>query len=358
MLVRDLVYLAEAADLSSLDISARPLTVTQEGEYTYAIYRGAYIAGQRRIIHSGPNNVYPFVVSAKQFKDLTGLLTPTSEVSLHKTEEGITIVASDIKATLRFVAEEPAEPLPTDEAANILLAQVNRSDLLEELTLASEFVARSTSVPLYSGVRLVISGSRIGLIAFDGFGGLFTSSVDCESGRIADYTLPVYDLIVGLRLADSTKVTLSEFRVEGSRALRIAITGEASACHVLPLQGNWPDLKSVTQPTPRVPITLQADRLRTAVAAGKTLLTNNTLTLATSTSGKTVLKTEDAEAGQFITELAGKLPLGQEIVFDSSCLLLASKFGGEVAMEIAENPGLPTLIRSGKRRYWAARRVR
>lgn len=352
----DFSRLAAVAGLVSLDLSPKPLTLRLEGGRLWAVYSGTYIRGEVGVAYEGgaDEGAFPGTFGARQFDQVASILGTEAPITLHGDAEGSLHVGNgQLRLTLRPASEEP-EPLLGGPATVLFTATCG--DLRGEVDLATDFCAKTTSAPLFTGVRLLPSASGIAVMAFDGFSGMFASLAAGACVDKFDITIPGYDLSLGLKVMDSETVTCGWLHGPGGHD-RIAFKGEHAVFHCSPLHGTWPDLRPLTLPVERYSVTVPAEHLKAAVASAKLLLADNSIALEEE-RGTVYLRTAASEQGRFEAPVTGSFPAGLAALFDINNLKLASQLGGDVQLAVAADVAKPTFVQSGRRRYWIARRVR
>ncbi len=352
MLGSDFSQLAQVGEFTSLDLAPKPLTLTLDGGHLYAIYPGTYTRGEVKVPYTGDPTNFPYTVGAKQFAALSSLLSAFEEISFTANANDLVVHGGELSVTLRRVAEPPQVP---EGGPHDVLCTVDAALLKAEFELAHEFSAKTTVAPLFTGIRVLSSGTNIVLMAFDGYSALFASSVPATILQPFDLTLPGYDLITGLRAAGRQIISVGWYPTT-SGGKRFAFSGADCAFHATSLPGTWPDMKQLTTQLDRDDVTIHADKLRAAVSSVRVLLADNTLHLEASENGL-ILRTSDAEMGRFEAALGSVATLSGPVIFDVAHLELAAKLGGDITLSIAVDKNQPSLVKSGRRRYWIARRV-
>lgn len=289
-------------------------------------------------------------MGAKQFAVLGTLFRGQRDIAIHANDRrGIDVGDEQTTVTLYPIPEEPQQIL---SGSIEHLFTCKTSELKAELEIATDFCSKTTSVPLFTGVRLVAAGERVGIMAYDGYSCLYLASIPATVSQQFDVTIQSYDLSTGLQLVGSENVDIGRSGPTG----RVTCVGDDAVFTTTSLAGAWPNLKGLMVQGDRHTVRVPAEYIRAASTTAKSFLADNTLTVSSNDFG-TVLSTAEAEVGRFECVVGGSLPGGVRATFDITHLSLAARLGEELVLHIAQDPALPTLVRSNSRQVWIARRL-
>lgn len=344
---RQLHYLAEVADLARLDFEAASITLVNHEGRMVSRYKGAYSSGQRWFDGATaiPDDLC-VAVSAMRFKSLAGLFTDEEDIRIIHEGSKIRLQSTVKGIDLNLMGEpdglEPYAPIDTD----YIEAPVN--DVLREIETSAEFSARSMARPVLTGIKIEGREGVLKIESSDGVSTLFESEVPVQGETDLDMVVPGYDFVLGLRLISEGSVKI--FR----SGTRVTLYGDNATFTSVLLNGVWPDFSKVRQEQERQPVTLESHLVRACVQSVRILGTSNDLRLR-GDGENLFLETVEGEAGHFEAKIPSTI--NGTYTYDVGAFLLAQELGSELIVQLPEQPKIPTLVESGKRRFWIASKV-
>lgn len=349
--------LADIAALNRIDLAPRDVHLRSANGMVYATYNGIYTSGTLKI--EADLGVAMCSVRADQLTSVAALFDANSTLNIKTTNVAVTFSTSDRSALLRRLAanEQYDEVLPPEDPDII----VNREALTAEIAVAAEFVSAQVSMPVLNGVRIMAQGERLVVSAFDHKLGLYIGSIPakCKTGEKLDITVQPKDMATALGVLHGDDMTISAHRNEEGKPTRLVLVCGDAALQTALINGEWPKLNSLLEKRERKLFKVQTSRLALVSQAlrGFGAEKEGTITLITDGEGRLTARTVENDVGVF-SIVIGETTEPLNVTFDAAILKLAVSLGDEISVGIATDVGIPVLVESGARRFYAPIRAR
>lgn len=321
--------LAEAGEASKSELNPTQTFIGWVNGKAISWYRGQYAACG--IMVDAAEEIPTCAIAARQFRDLmTGLFEDDKEIKLTSVRNSLVVATGRRRATFRF----EGEPDFTEYWRRLEMIQdkgvlVDREVFTREISIASEIVASSLSMPILTGIRLAAGADRVGIQSANGMSLMFQSAIPAVTGDVrASVVVPTAEF----------KSALSTMRGKDLHLIidaRSVILRSADAFFVLPvMSGTWPSLQHVISSLVFADeVTLPSGIIRDVSTAVRIYTADSDVRFSPTERNEVIISTMESEAGQFVEAIAGKL--SREYRFDVADLAIAAKIAdGDVTMAV------------------------
>jgi hypothetical protein len=252
MLIRDLKKLTAVADLLRSDLNAAPLVLSAQNDSLLAQYRGAYLAGSRRIPLDGVTpKEFVVALNAIQFRDLVGVLDDDTSIQIQQRAGTVRLLSDGLGHGIMLQAQHGDDVWEEDRKAEAEFAIFGDvSTLISELTVASEFSSRSMANPILNGIRISASKDKVALFASDGVGEVFASTFPFGVEGSGAVVVAALDLLLGLKLSSERTARIAKV------GNRLVLMSEGTYFYTTTYDGAWPDYSVLAKPVERTTITI------------------------------------------------------------------------------------------------------
>lgn len=318
--------MADAAQISELDISPQSLTIAPYDGKTLAWYKGEYAMAGIAVEDCGLTA--PLSVAATQFQSLASLFSDALEVTIQPRGQTLIMGREGRQVSLRFNGEptlDRYEELISFEPA----VEVSRQAFAREIEVAAAAAGTNLAMPILTGIRIVAGGKLLGVQASNGKSLAFESHIEAKAGKNKfEVIAPRADILVALRIlmGDTIRIGLS--------GRGIVMQGIDSIVRIPQLSGTWPNLAAMRDQPAQDKLEIASSALRVLGTAAKVYQTTSTVRIEPAEGG-VLLKTTESEIGQYIEALAGSLSRTYSV--DLKDLEVAGKMSdGVVDVEFCE----------------------
>lgn len=345
MLGISLKRLADAAEISKLDLNPRGLTLAPRGGATLAWFSGTY-AGCGIMLPVDSALTAPVSVTATDFPQLASLFEDDQEVKFTPQKSALMLSAGRRRVSLQYLGSPDTEGYDRLVAEATFVAHTKLADLAREATAAAQVSAVTLTVPILTGVRLLAAGKAIGLQAANGSTLVFETTFAATAEGKIDLVAPAQDLLTALRTLGSGDVSIGAY---GDPARALVLKSSDAIVKLPRITGQWPDLKRVKDRAYAESLSLPAASVRALALAARTYAAEGLVTIRpTESKANVVLETKESEKGQFQEVVSGDVSRAYKI--DVSDLEVALKICGQT-LEVTFAPEMARIIADARKLY-------
>lgn len=299
MRASNLKRLANACELSKLDLQPRHLSLVPTERGTLAWYASQYAGGGVEVEDSGLER--PVSVSASEFGELVSLFNDEDDVKLSCAPTMLVLTCGKRRMTLRY-QNTPDAALYTELRQADVVGRMNRAAFATEIGFAGQATATTVTMPVLTGIRLVFTEKVMGIQAANGTSLVLETLMPLSDGKKAEIIAPTMDLSVGLKILDGDVVTIAR------RNRSLVLISDRAAAMVGTLAGTWPKMSALRGLQFGDELVLSPGVLRTLVRAAAALKTTGDVIFAPDTAGDGVLlSTRDSEMGHYQEGITGSV---------------------------------------------------
>lgn len=339
---RDLKRLSDVADVAKLDLSPGAITLAPTDDGVLAWYSGSYAAGGVRatVSHTLDRAVS---IAPDEFRQLATLFDDDAELRLSAEASALAIIAGKRRVTFRYLNTPDIETYaPLQEAPELL--RCSRSDFSREINFASDVSSVALTVPILTGLHLIMSSKLLGVQAANGSSLVFETAIAAQGpAERIDLVTPSSDMLIALRvLGDASEVAI------GVLGKSIVLRTDGAIAKLATLGGTWPKMEQLRTLKFDEETVIPPALIRSLTLAARAYKASNDAIIRNAGSGQIVLETVAAETGQFQETLAGSV--SRTYTFDVADLDIAAKLGTK-DVDLRLSPTM-ALVRSGLRKLY------
>lgn len=331
--------LADAAQISELDISPQSLTLAPHNGKTVGWYKGEYAMAGITVEDCGITA--PLSVAATQFQSLTALFSDALEVTLQPRGQSLIMGREGRQVSLKFNGEPTLDRY--EELLNFEpVVEVSRQAFAREIEVAAAAAGTNLAMPILTGIRIVARDKLLGIQASNGKSLAYESAIEAKAGQGKfEIIAPRADLLIALKILMGDSIRI------GLLGRGIVLQGIDSIVRIPQLSGSWPNLKAMRDQPANDKLEINASALRVLGLAAKVYQTTTTVRLEPAEGG-VLLKTTESEIGQYIEALSGSL--SKRYALDLKDLEVAGKMAdGVVDVDFCETLAI---ARAGTRKLY------
>lgn len=352
MLGSQLHRLAAVAAIARTEFDTAPIILNSDKNRIQASYHGTYSAGVVAAEADTPS--FMIAVNAKQFSTMANLFSDTANVTIQYTKKALKLSTKDRAVSLTASSDDIDEDIlsvddaPTDLDSKVV---VKAKDIVGELSIASDFVAKSMAKPILTGVMINFSKNGLTFVASDGFAGVYRSGYQAECDNESSIVVMGEDCIMGLKLCNDM-ATIGVLEAD-----RIVIYSDNSYFYAATLGGEWPDFSALTKKQDRTSISVPTSTIKDLVTSAAALQASTDIELVGLEDKTVIMRTVANEAGAVAIAI-GDGELVGTYRYDGGMLVTATKLGDPLTVEVPSAPDVPTKISKERRQYWISTKVR
>jgi len=359
MLGKQLKYLAGVADIARMDFESAALTLNSEDGKLTSIYIGGFSSGWREVDDDSlVDNEFNVSVHALKFKAVASLFADDESIILDLSNpDSLKLRSKHSQATLQRWSEETsrADVWEDDEVKDPLFGfRMQAAALVTEVDVASGFVSENSIKAIFTGVRLQVSKKQARLTAFDGFGCLVESYLDCKTRGEGETTPPSADFMLGLKLvAGANDIIVARPR---NRDAVVVYNSDRSAmfrCSVI--ADKWPSTEKITDaPIVGTELKMPLESVKNLTTGGKVFDTGEIILEPVGNMTRFIVRAD--EGGEYTTRIKGAIE--HRSIYDLTMFARVAHLDSEIKLTVPPSSVYPTVAVSkhGNRRAWLVAR--
>lgn len=351
---RQLKFISGVADLAKLDTEAAGLTLHASDGMIQACYAGAYVRGYRTDAIKEDFLEFTASVSALRFKTIVGMFSDEDDVRVTVVEEGLRIRSRSSDAVLTQWGEIAEVPEYDEDDAELMVLLPARQ-VIEEIETAAEFVSDSQKNQATTGIRMTFSKAGIQLMAYDGAGALYQSTIETRVKGRGSIIVPTQDFLRGARLVGEGDCRI----VKPNGADAVVLAGERALFRAATFATPWPDVSEIIAQRPGRSFQVESYMLRNLVTSAKTLDGGPDISVRANKGH--VLFSSESESGSFTVAARGEID--KPLVYDAETLGKVTRLGPMLKFSVPQEAERATIVELNQkdlrnhRKCWVLTRV-